>query len=61
MASYKDDGAFEKDKAGFLEQHPCYGYSGWLESNFEKELGCRFQGQRYLDWTGKRCYAVWQR
>eukprot|EP00775_Hariotina_reticulata_P006756 gene6756-6973_t len=57
MASYKDNAALGVDKAIFLEQYPCYGYGGWLDDNFQQELGKRFDGQHYLDWTGAGQYT----
>lgn len=41
-------------KEAFLQQYnQQYGYNGWLDANYESELGCRLgPGQHYLDWTG---------
>lgn len=43
-------------KAHFLQHSgQQYGYQGWLDSNYEAELGCRLgPGQHYLDWTGNK-------
>lgn len=46
-----------EQKEAFARQHPNYGYMGWLEANYQAELGCRFHGQHYLDWTGGGCTA----
>lgn len=47
-------GSLEEARAAFLQQHgAAYGYSGWLDANYQAELGKRLEGQQYLDWTGK--------
>ncbi|KAI8467267.1 MAG: pyridoxal phosphate-dependent transferase [Monoraphidium minutum] len=44
-------------KAAFLELNPGYGYGGWLDANYEKELGLRLCGDHYLDFTGSGLYT----
>ncbi|GBF89223.1 molybdenum cofactor sulfurase [Raphidocelis subcapitata] len=44
-------------KAQFLSQNPRYGYGGWLDANFESELGVRLCGDHYLDFTGSALYT----
>uniref|UniRef100_A0A383VTC1 Aminotransferase class V domain-containing protein n=1 Tax=Tetradesmus obliquus TaxID=3088 RepID=A0A383VTC1_TETOB len=54
-------GSLEEARAAFLQQHgAAYGYSGWLDANYQAELGKRLEGQHYLDWTGSGQYTTSQ-
>eukprot|EP00878_Enallax_costatus_P005228 GHUV01005494.1.p1 GENE.GHUV01005494.1~~GHUV01005494.1.p1 ORF type:complete len:253 (+),score=38.33 GHUV01005494.1:272-1030(+) len=46
-------------KASFLAAHGGdYGYQGWLDAYWQKEVGVRLpRGQHYLDYTGSALYA----
>jgi hypothetical protein len=45
----------EAAKAAFLQASgPAYGYGGWLDAQYEREVGSRLgPGQHYLDYTGE--------
>lgn len=48
----------EQAKADFLQDHPEYGYKGWLESHWHDEIGVRMpEGSHYLDFTGSGLYT----
>lgn len=46
--------SLQQAKQQFLAQYgSVYGYSGWLEANYQQEVGNRLQGRHYLDYTGQ--------
>lgn len=56
-------GQLAEEKAAFLAQAGSkgYGYDGWLDQNYDFELGNRIgKGQVYLDYTGAGQYTTSQ-
>lgn len=50
-------GSLKAEKAAFLERHgKQYGYNGWLDKNWQREVGDRLGStlRHYLDFTGVR-------
>ncbi|KAI8471068.1 MAG: pyridoxal phosphate-dependent transferase [Monoraphidium minutum] len=48
-------------KAAFVQEHPEYGYNGWLDAHWGSEVGARLPpGGHYLDFTGSGLYTTSQ-